>query len=94
MASLLWFTTTTVAFLRIRQGDVPRHREWMVRSFSLAFFFVTFSLWVPLLASTDLPDAIGYPLAVVLSWGLNLVAAEWWIRRTRSSHDRTAWAQA
>jgi uncharacterized membrane protein len=84
--SLLWFATTTVAFLRIRQGDVLAHREWMIRSFSLAFFFVTGSLWPPILAATDLPQAIGYPLALFLSWSLNLVAAEWWIRRTRSSH--------
>ena len=83
MASLLWFATTTVAFLRIRQGSVLQHREWMIRSFSLAFFFVTFSLWVPILAATDLPHAIGHPLAVFLSWSLNLIAAEWWIRHTR-----------
>jgi hypothetical protein len=93
MASLLWFAATTVAFLRIRQGSVLQHREWMIRSFSLAYFFVTFSLWVPVLAATDLPQAIGYPLAVFLSYSLNLIAAEWWIRRTRSSHNRNTWIQ-
>jgi Predicted membrane protein (DUF2306) len=86
--SLLWLVTTTVAFLRIRQGRVTQHREWMIRSFSLAFFFVTGSLWPPILAATALPQAIGYPLALFLSWSLNLAAAEWWIRRTRSSHSR------
>jgi uncharacterized membrane protein len=82
-ASLLWFATTTVAFLHIRQGRVRQHREWMLRSFSLAFFFVTGSLWPPILAATALPQAIGYPLALFLSWSLNLLAAEWWIRRTK-----------
>ena len=82
--SLLWFGTTTVAFVRIRRGRVLAHREWMIRSFSLAFFFVTGSLWMPILAGTALPEAIGYPLAVFLSWSLNLVTAELWIRRTRS----------
>ena len=82
--SLLWFGTTTVAFVRIRRGRVLAHREWMIRSFSLAFFFVTGSLWMPILAGTALPEAIGYPLALFLSWSLNLVAAELWIRRTRS----------
>jgi hypothetical protein len=86
--SLLWFTTTTAAFQRIRHRRVLEHREWMIRSFSLAFFFVTFSLWPPLLAATALPPAIGYPLALFLSWSLNLIAAEWWIRRTRSDHNR------
>jgi uncharacterized membrane protein len=86
--SLLWFATTTVAFLRIRQGNIRQHREWMIRSFSLAFFFVTGSLWPPILAATPLPQAIGYPLALFLSWSLNLLAAQWWIRRTRPSQHR------
>jgi hypothetical protein len=81
--SLLWFTTTTVGFLRIRQGRVRQHREWMLRSFALAFFFVTGSLWPPILAATALPQAIGSPLALFVSWSLNLLAAEWWIRRTK-----------
>jgi Predicted membrane protein (DUF2306) len=81
--SLLWFATTTVGFLRIRQGRVRQHREWMLRSFALALFFVTGSLWPPILAATALPQAIGYPLALFLSWSLNLLAAEWWIRRTK-----------
>lgn len=88
--SLLWFGTTTVAFVRIRRGRVLAHREWMIRSFSLAFFFVTGSLWMPILAGTALPAAIGYPLAVFLSWSLNLVAAELWVRRTRSQPSRMA----
>jgi uncharacterized membrane protein len=83
MTSLLWFATTTVGFLRIRQGNIRPHREWMIRSFSLALFFVTGSLWPPILAATPLPQAIGYPLALFLSWSLNLLAAEWWIRRTK-----------
>jgi hypothetical protein len=35
--SLLGFATTTVAFFRIRQGKILQHREWMIRSYSLAF---------------------------------------------------------
>jgi hypothetical protein len=86
--SLLWFATTTVAFVRIRQSRVPKHREWMIRSFSLAFFFVTGSLWPPILTASPLPQAIGYSLALFLSWSLNLIAAEWWIRHTRPSQNR------
>jgi hypothetical protein len=87
--SLLWFAATTVAFLRIRQGRVRQHREWMLRSFALAFFFVTGSLWPPIFAATALPQAVGYPLALFLSWSLNLLAAEWWIRRTKARSRRT-----
>jgi Predicted membrane protein (DUF2306) len=85
--ALLWFATT-LAYARIRQRNAPAHREWMIRSFSLALFFVTGSLWPPLLAATDLPDSIGYPLALTLSWSLNLATAEWWIRRTRTAEQK------
>ncbi len=83
VVSVLWFGTTVIALLRILERDVTRHREWMVRSFSLTLFFVTFSIWVPGLDATALPDSVSYPLGVFLSWSLNLLAAELWIRRTR-----------
>ena len=81
--AVLWPATTVIALLRILDGDVTRHREWMVRSFSLTLFFVTFSIWVPGLEATALPDSISYPLGVFLSWSLNLLVAELWIRRTK-----------
>lgn len=81
--AILWFATTTMAFVRIRQRKVAQHREWMIRSFALSFFFVTFTFWVEGLASTSLPAAVVYPLGVFLSWGVNLLLAEIWIRQTR-----------
>jgi uncharacterized membrane protein len=84
LLSILWFGTTTIAYLRIRARQVKEHREWMIRSFALSLFFVTFSFWVPGLASTSLPEEIGYPLAIFLSWSLNLLLAELWMRRSRT----------
>lgn len=82
--SLLWFATTTQGYLAARSRRFYAHREWMLRSYALSFFFVTFSFWVPGLAGTDLPETIRYPLAALLSWGLNLLAVEVWIRHIRS----------
>ena len=81
--AVLWFGTTTIAFLHIRKRNIKEHREWMIRSFSLSFFFVTGGFWMPGLTSTSLPYEIAYPLAVFLAWFLNLVFAEAWIRWTR-----------
>jgi hypothetical protein len=83
VAALAWFTATTTAFLHIRRGRVQAHREWMIRSFSLALFFITFSLWVPLLESAGFSDAVSYPVGVTLSWTLNLLVAELRVRTTR-----------
>jgi len=81
----LWLLTTAVAYARIRAGRVAQHREWMIRSFALAAFFVAFSLWDPVMAATPLDPATGYRTAVLLAWSLNLLAAEAWIRRTRAA---------
>jgi len=74
-----WFATTAIGWRAIRARDVARHRAWMVRSFSLSLFFVSFSIWVPLIAGSETGGA--YAAAVTLSWALNLIAAEAWIRR-------------
>jgi uncharacterized membrane protein len=87
--AILWFSTTTIAYLRIRNRKIREHREWMIRSFALSLFFVTFSFWTPGLATLNLPQAVAYPLGVFLSWFLNLIVAELWIRRTRNSMSET-----
>jgi uncharacterized membrane protein len=72
----LWLATTLVAYRHIRAGRVARHRAWMVRSFALAAFFVTFSVWDPVTAALPLPPATAYTMAVVLAWAGNLAIAE------------------
>ena len=79
----LWFVTTTIGMLRARARRFTDQHEWMVRSYALSLFFVTFSLWVPALEATPLPPGIAYPLALFLSGSVNLATAEFWIRRTR-----------
>jgi uncharacterized membrane protein len=86
--AVLWFGSTTVAYLRIRKRRIREHREWMIRSFSLSLFFVTFSFWVPGLTESSLPYEVAYPLAVFLSWAVNLLVAELWIRGSRNGFVR------
>jgi hypothetical protein len=86
---LLWFGTTWVALAEIVKRRVAKHEEWMTRSFALTLFFVTFSFWVPVLQGTSLPPEVAYPLGVFLSWGLNLVGAEIWIRRIKVQRTKT-----
>ncbi|MEZ4661346.1 MAG: DUF2306 domain-containing protein [Caldilineaceae bacterium] len=85
LVAVLWFGATTAALLAIRQRKVAAHREWMLRSVALSCFFLTFEFWKAGMASTSLPESIGYPLAVFASGSVNLLIAEWWIGRTRRS---------
>lgn len=86
VAAIFWFTATTLAFWHIRQGRVALHRNWMTRSFALSLFFVTFQPWVEGLEGAGLTHAVAYPLGVFLSWSINLVIAEVWLRRSRPPH--------
>ena len=84
VTAALWFATTTMGMLRARARRFSEQHEWMVRSYSLSLFVVSFSVWVPVLASTSLPPSVSYPLGLVLATTLNLAAAEIWIRRHRA----------
>jgi uncharacterized membrane protein len=82
----LWLVTTSIAYWHIRARRVARHREWMVRSFALAAFFITFSLWDPVLAAVTSRSETGFAVAVLLGWLVNLVIAEVWLRRSRRTY--------
>jgi uncharacterized membrane protein len=38
----LWLTTAAIAYAAIRRRDIARHREWMIRNYTVTFFFITF----------------------------------------------------
>ncbi len=86
VASGAWVATTVLAVVRVRAGQVERHRAWMLRSLALTMFFLTFELWTQVTAATGLPHRVAYPLAVVCACAANLAVAEWRIHR-----DRTRW---
>src|SRR4051812_20114481 len=86
LTAVLWFATTTLGLVRAMQRRFAERHEWMVRSYSLSLFVVSFSILVPALAATPLPPTVSYPLGLVLSTTLNLAVAEVWIRRHRGPH--------
>jgi uncharacterized membrane protein len=87
--AVLWLATTIIAYAYIRARRIDRHRDWMLRSFAFAAFFITFGLWDPVLALVARPETgpirpeTGFAVAVLLGWLMNLVVAELWIRRSR-----------
>lgn len=80
----LTFVTTLLAYLKIKDGQVAAHREWMIRNFALIFGAVTLRLWLPLLiVAYGGVFAPAYLWVAWLSWVPNLAFAEWYIRRSR-----------
>ncbi len=78
--AIAWPVITAVAFARVRHRRFEEHRAWMMRSYSLTYAAVTVRVVsVPLLFLTG--NVFIAFSAAVLSWPLNLLVAEWLIRR-------------
>jgi uncharacterized membrane protein len=47
-----WLVTTTLAVAAVRRGFIEQHRQWMIRSYTVTFAFVTFrAMWTALQAA-------------------------------------------
>jgi uncharacterized membrane protein len=77
LLAVLWVTFTWLAFIKIRQGDVLSHREWMLRSFALALSAITLRAWKYMIVFTIHPKPMDvYRVVAWLGWTLNLVLVE------------------
>jgi len=84
MATLLWMFTTSMGFIRARQGRYAEHRRWMLYSFAL----VMNNVWGNLIVrgGLALPEPVGFLYLVEaarwVGWVVNLMLVQWWIYRT------------
>jgi hypothetical protein len=69
----------------ILKRQVARHREWMIRAYALGLGAATqmFVLMVAEIVSGGAPTELNRALLMGLAWGINLIVAEWRIRRSR-----------
>jgi hypothetical protein len=91
--SVVWLTVTIAAYRRARQRRFDEHRAWMIRSYSLTFAAVTMRLLAPVFLFL-FDDPVTGTTAGLLTWPLNLVVAEWLIRRSGEpvpAAPRAAW---
>jgi len=80
LLAVLWLSTGVMAYLRIRQGNVSAHREWMIRNYALTLAAVTLRLWLPTFLSLGFTFIESYITIAWLSWFPNLLIAELVIR--------------
>lgn len=80
--ALLWMGTTTLGIYYAIQKRFALHREWMLRSVALTFSGVTLRIYLGLgLGVFGLRFAEAYLIAAWLSWPLNLLLLEVYLRR-------------
>jgi parallel beta-helix repeat protein len=80
MLSPAWVALTAMAWRRALQRRFEDHRAWMIRSYSLTFAAVTARVWAPLFLVAS-GDPVLLANGGIALWPLNLVFAEWLIRR-------------
>lgn len=77
----------TRGFFAIRSRDVRRHREWMIRMFTLAAAISVIRLFGVLgvfAFGTETINARGFGLMLWVGWLVSIATAELWILRTRA----------
>lgn len=92
----LWLIFTFVGYRMARQRRFAEHREWMIRSFALCLAIPVDRLWVGVFMAIAMPrldtvyggDHDAMMVAVAgsafwMSWVINLLIAEWWLRYRR-----------
>ena len=68
-----WFLCTAMAVLLARNGHIPQHRQWMIRSYAVTFLFIMLrvpNFWPPFFNISDanftLVDLIAVMLCFIL----------------------------
>ncbi len=88
--TLLWLTTTYLAYQFIRKGNLKAHQNWMIRSYAITFAAATLRFWTMFLSANpevftnfgvlDVRQAITIACAW-LAWIPNIIVAELIISR-------------
>lgn len=64
--AVVWFTTSLMAFICIKNGNISLHREWMIKSYVITFAFTTFRLLYQILSDWNVSDST--TRLTLLSW--------------------------
>jgi hypothetical protein len=80
--ALIWFGTTLMGYLKIRQRQFDQHQKMMVYSYAACFAAVTLRIWLPLLVMSFGDFIIAYRLVAWLCWVPNIIVAFLILKRT------------
>ncbi len=87
LLAVAWLASTAMAYRRIRQGDVRRHRAWMVRSYALSFAAPMLRLEQLAFMAAGTEFTTAYVAVAWLCWVPNLLVAEAGLARWRRRAD-------
>ncbi|GID97956.1 DUF2306 domain-containing protein [Amorphoplanes digitatis] len=84
-----------ISFRAILRRDIVRHRAWMIRGYAIGMAAGTQVLTVgPSMGLADPPGPLGHAMLMGLAWLINILVAEWIIRRPEARRRARASAAA
>jgi uncharacterized membrane protein len=66
LGASLWLATGVLAYTAIRRREVTRHRAWMVRNYTITFFFIVFFAAYDVAQFAGYTDIVAYAGPLVL----------------------------
>jgi hypothetical protein len=87
MLAALWIFFTAMALYKAKQKDFKSHRQYMIRSFALTLSAITLRAWKYAISnSVELPPMDIYRIVAWVGWVVNIIIAEYIIRRSRMAN--------
>lgn len=80
---LIWFYTTLIAYIHIKNMRVFQHQQMMIYSYAACFAAVTLRIWLPLLTMLFHDFNTAYRIVSYLCWAPNLVVAYFIVNRLK-----------
>lgn len=82
LLAILWIYFTVLAVIKVKQGNIKSHREFLIRSFALTLSAITLRAWKYLIVFVFEPRPMDvYQIVAWLGWIPNLIIAEIIIRK-------------
>lgn len=89
--ALIWFTTTLMGYITIRNKQVIKHQMFMIYSYAACFAAVTLRIWLPLLIISTGNFGKSYIVVAWLCWIPNLLVAHLIVRKLTAQQTRIAY---
>ncbi|HEY8403165.1 MAG TPA: DUF2306 domain-containing protein [Flavobacteriales bacterium] len=80
---IIWFTTTLLAYLKIRASQIEQHRKLMIYSYAACFAAVTLRVWLPLLMIVSGDYLVAYLIVSWLCWVPNMEVANLIVKKLK-----------
>lgn len=78
---IIWFYSTFMAYSSVRNGNIEKHKLWMIYSYAACFAAVTLRIWLPILTMVFGDFLTAYRVVAWLCWIPNILVAVFIVKK-------------